>query len=60
MVEVEEEPPKLNGLDGEDPEANGHQEFFIEPEPIRAALISVDIMETLDSYTPGTIGEWRQ
>lgn len=56
MVEVEDEAPKLNGVDSEECEANGHQEFFIEPEPVRAALISIDIMETLDSYTPGTIG----
>lgn len=35
-----------------------HNEFFIEPtpEPIRAALISEEIMSILDSYTPGTLG----
>lgn len=66
MVEVDEEPPssaKLNGggggMDsGDETQQNGplHQEFFIEPEPIRAALISTDIMQTLETYSPGNIG----
>ena len=53
-MEAEEETPQENGL------ANGdHEEFYMEPStiPVRSALISQDIMDILDAYTPGSIGE---
>jgi len=56
-VQAEEVPPASSRL-AESNESNGRDEFYIElePEPIKAALISQDIMEILDTYTPGTIG----
>ena len=51
-MEAEDEAPKQNGHS----ENEDHNEFFIEPEPLRAALMSEEVMEILNSYTPGTLG----
>lgn len=55
-VEAEETPPTQDhGLSNGDADG-AHEGLYIEPEPIRSALISRDIMDVLDSYTPGSIG----
>jgi len=50
MVESEE-PPQQNGHSGEG------DEFYIEPEPVRAALLTEELMDILTGYTPGTLGK---
>lgn len=56
-VEAEEPRPTVPVENGHN-NGDHHDEFYIdpEPEPIKAALISQDIMDVLDSYTPGSLG----
>lgn len=55
-MEAEEPRPTMtNGHENGD--YSSHDEYDMEPEPLRAALISKDIMDILDSYTPGSLGK---